>query len=241
MLRETAKRTAKFALSFLPSYLVDQLLFETRVSFQSRITRAGNRRKARIEGPIRANVGCGTRPTRGWINLDISKDPGLIFWDCRKNLPFHDATVEAIYSEHFFEHLDLETEAKPFLRECMRCLRPGGVLRLVVPDAGAYLAMYGGSWDGLAAVRPLRKNGSGYYDHWLDSSYATQMQFMNAIFRQKGEHKYAYDAETLSLMLREAGFTRITQQQYGVSLDPKMAPDSLDRSAESLYVEAVKD
>jgi predicted SAM-dependent methyltransferase len=55
---------------------------------------------------------------------------------CANGLPFNDSTVEAIYSEHCFEHLDYESEAKHFLRECLRCLKPQGVLRIVVPDAG---------------------------------------------------------------------------------------------------------
>jgi len=50
------------------------------------------------------------------------------------------------------------------------------------------------------------------------------MQFMNAIFRQRAEHKYAYDAETLVLALRQAGFVDVVVQQFGVSIDPKMAP-----------------
>ena len=53
-------------------------------------------------------------------------------------LTISDAAVTAIYSEHFFEHLDAETEARAFLLECLRCLQSQGVIRLVVPDAWAY-------------------------------------------------------------------------------------------------------
>ena len=70
--------------------------------------------------------------------------------------------------------------------------------------------------------------------------YSTQMQFINYVFRQDYEHKYAYDEETLILILRDAGFSNIVRQSYGISLDSEMAPDREDRSSESLYVEAVK-
>jgi len=40
--------------------------------------------------------------------------------------------------------------------------------------------------------------------------------------------------------MREAGFMNVVVQQFGVSIDPNMAPDSNDRRTESLYVEAVK-
>jgi predicted SAM-dependent methyltransferase len=188
----------------------------------------------------RVNVGCGSRPTPGWINLDLQPVQGCIIWDCRRGLPFSDNVVTAIYSEHAFEHLDLETEAKPFLHECRRCLRVGGVLRIVVPDAGAYLRAYGQAWGPLVAMRPLEPADGGWRDPWLGETYRTQMQLINAVFRQGTEHKYAYDEETLVLILREAGFSRILRQQFAISIDEQMAPDNEARRTESIYVEAIK-
>lgn len=188
----------------------------------------------------RVNIGCGSRPTPGWINLDVQPVQGCMVWDCRDGLPFSDNAVAAIYSEHAFEHLDLETEAKPLLRECRRCLQASGVLRIVVPDAGAYLRAYGKTWDPLVAMRPLERADGGWRDPWLGKIYQTQMQLINAVFRQGAEHKYAYDEETLVLILREAGFSRIVRQRFAVSIDEQMAPDNAARRTESIYVEAVK-
>jgi predicted SAM-dependent methyltransferase len=197
------------------------------------------RRKLISKKGSRVNIGCGDHPTEGWVNLDVAYHPGVYFWDCRSGLPFSDGAVAAIYSEHFLEHLDLENEARPFLRECLRCLKPGGVLRIVVPDAGAYLRAYNGHWETLAKMRPLDRTNDGWRDGCLGTVYQTQMQFLNAIFRQGYEHKYAYDDETLILLMREAGFRNVIAQQFGVSLDPKMAPDREARRMESLYIEAV--
>ncbi|HUS95426.1 MAG TPA: hypothetical protein VMX97_01665, partial [Hyphomicrobiaceae bacterium] len=117
-----------------------------------------------------------------------------------------------------FEHLDHPVETQLFLAECLRCLRPGGILRLVVPDAGLYLALYNeAGWDGIIAARPLVREGDLYKDLWLSYRYRTKLEFINAVFRQGGEHKYAYDAETLTLFLREAGFSRAVQQVFGIS------------------------
>jgi hypothetical protein len=66
------------------------------------------------------------------------------------------------------------------------------------------------------------------------------MELINAVFRQRYEHKYAYDEETLILIFREVGFSRVIAQAFGVSIDPEMAPDSEPRRTESLYLEAVK-
>ena len=95
-------------------------------------------------------------------------DPRIEFWDCRKGMPFSDSTVAAIFTEHFLEHLEYTGEVEEFLRECLRCLRPSGVLRIVVPDAGAYLQLYcEGAWDKIAKQRPLVKEGDCYRDVWL--------------------------------------------------------------------------
>jgi len=149
--------------------------------------------------------------------------------------------VTAIYSEHFLEHLEYGSEVEKFLKECLRCLSQSGVLRISVPDAGEYLKLYANDdWKELSKRRPLIKEGNDYRDHWLGGRYSTKMQFINVIFRQNGEHKYAYDAETLIQLLRTVGFAKVSKTSFGVSSDPNMAPDTPERRSESLYVEAVK-
>ncbi len=66
------------------------------------------------------------------------------------------------------------------------------------------------------------------------------MQVINEVFRQGNQHKYAYDEETLLLVLRDAGFSNVIRQSFGISLDHDMAPDSEARKTESVYVEGVK-
>src|SRR5262249_7455886 len=44
---------------------------------------------------VRVNVGCGSNVTKGWVNLDVLVQPGILYWDCAKGLPFNDGTVEA--------------------------------------------------------------------------------------------------------------------------------------------------
>ena len=41
------------------------------------------------------------------------------------------------------------------------------VLRIVVPDAGAYLRAYSGPWERLADMRPLYCTPDGWRDRWL--------------------------------------------------------------------------
>ena len=230
----------KIAETLLPSYVVNSLRRELALTYKR--FRYSRSVRSSIAGltDYRVNIGCGPQPTPGWINFDVYFAPGVSFWDCRRGLPFADNSVTAIYLEHVFEHFDPDTEAKPFLRECMRCLRAGGVLRIVVPDAGAYLRAYNGGWESLAAMRPLVQVEGGWQDGWLRNVYRTKMEFINAVFRQDFDHKYAYDAETLALFVRQAGFSDAILQTFGRSADPDMAKDSEARRTESLYIEGIK-
>src|ERR1043166_166312 len=100
----------------LPDYLVNQVTNEVRLAARRTLTAPRMRRRLVSQKGRQVNIGCGSNPTPGWINLDVVSYPGVYFWDCRAGLPFSDGAVAAIYSEHFFEHLDFETEARPFLR-----------------------------------------------------------------------------------------------------------------------------
>jgi predicted SAM-dependent methyltransferase len=161
--------------------------------------------------------------------------PKVYFWDCRRSLPFDDDSVEVIFAEHVFEHFEYKIESLKFLTECYRCLKKGGVMRIVVPDAGRYLSLYDSPWECLVPVRPFIKVDDGYRDVWLNTTYKTKMEFINAVFRQGIEHKFAYDFETLDLHLREAGFEKVQLQDYGRSASPHPPLDSALRRTESLY------
>lgn len=90
------------------------------------------------------NIGCGSTFHPAWINLDLhSTSPHVRAHDVRKQLPFPDTSIDAVYTAHMLEHLDRQA-AESAVREMWRVLRPGGVVRIVVPDlagiASAYLA-----------------------------------------------------------------------------------------------------
>ncbi|HEX2860734.1 MAG TPA: methyltransferase domain-containing protein [Lacunisphaera sp.] len=92
---------------------------------------------------ILVNIGCGAVFHPAWINLDSAPVAVEVrALDARGPLPFADASVDAVYHAHLLEHLEAE-DARRFLAECHRILRPGGVIRVVVPDlegiAQAYL------------------------------------------------------------------------------------------------------
>jgi SAM-dependent methyltransferase len=85
-----------------------------------------------VPTPPRLHVGCGRVRLEGWLNLDIQQLPGVdLVVDVNQGLHWRD--VEAVYAEHFLEHLDLD-RAITFLGDVHRCLAPGGVVRLSTPN-----------------------------------------------------------------------------------------------------------
>jgi predicted SAM-dependent methyltransferase len=224
----------------LPDELVRSLVGEIRMAALHGGAKLRNRRRFRKHRNLHINVGCGPHPLHGWVNVDIIKAPGIVCWDCRRSLPFEDESAAFIFAEHFFEHLERPRQTAIFLRECLRCLQPGGIVRLVVPDAGMYLRLYcEPGWQALAAARPLENEGERYRDTWIGERYATKMEMINAVFRQNGQHRYAYDAETLLLTLKEAGFAETVHCRYRESRNG-IPPDRIERRSESLYVEGIK-
>ncbi len=71
---------------------------------------------------------------RIWVNLDWHPHSKHVKKaDLLGALSFKDESFDAIYTSHFIEHIPKE-KVDFVLGECFRVLKPGGVLRVVVPD-----------------------------------------------------------------------------------------------------------
>lgn len=80
------------------------------------------------------NIGCGDVYHEDWINVDlIANLPYVLKCNLKNGLPFNDEYFDACYSAHVLEHLN-EEEGIFFIREQSRVLKPGGIIRVVVPD-----------------------------------------------------------------------------------------------------------
>ncbi|MCX8042747.1 MAG: methyltransferase domain-containing protein, partial [Desulfobacterota bacterium] len=88
------------------------------------------------------NLGCGNRYHPDWVNVDVrSNGNGVISHDLKKPMPFDDASFVAVYHSHLLEHFPKEY-APIFLRECFRVLKPGGIIRVAVPDLEQIARLY---------------------------------------------------------------------------------------------------
>jgi SAM-dependent methyltransferase len=238
--------------------------------------------------PVFLNLGCGykTSDLPGVVNIDwspyvrLAKSRVLTFaawpllgeWqrtrllnlsksvravDLRKGIPWADNSVDAVYHSHTLEHIDREA-APGFLAECRRVLRPGGVLRIAVPDLEYWTRRY---------IASLESDSSyGEHEEMIDKvigqsvrreSFSSALKpqpvrKLEGIFlgdaRKRGEtHQWMYDRKNLRGLLLSVGFSTADRclwsesripnwNEYGLEVDE----EGHEYKAHSLYFEAVK-
>lgn len=89
------------------------------------------------QAPLRLHFG-GWERREGWKILDIQAGPNADFvGTCSDLSQFADGSVLEIYGSHVYEHLDYRSELPKALAEAFRVLKPGGLIRMGVPDLEA--------------------------------------------------------------------------------------------------------
>lgn len=182
--------------------------------------------------PDKLHLGCGLITPPGWLNLDGSWNarmakyprirkilgglglvpknlvntpwsPDIFIHDVRKPLPFASESFSAIYSSHMLEHL-YSSEAEKVLRECLRVLRPGGVLRIMVPDLGEMSGEYSKNGDADRFMEALNfRDKTPPAGSWLYKMYSLGKDFHT--------HKWMYDSQSLVGRFKKAGFKDVRQ------------------------------
>jgi predicted SAM-dependent methyltransferase len=172
---------------------------------------------------LRLHLGSGAVPKDGWVNIDLLGDPVDIAWNLAHGIPFSDGSADAVFHEHLFEHIPLRA-GLGLMEEIFRVLKPGGVVRVGVPDAGELLRSYAGDGTYLEQIHPGRP---------------TRLLGVQELFYWH-RHMTMYDEETLALVFEAAGFRDPERREFGESKFLDDAPDTEHRRAETLYMEAVK-
>lgn len=249
--------------------------------------------KPLADGRALLNLGCGYVTHPAWVNMDFSPyarlarhpriaallsstgilsaertarlralDPRIIHWDLRKGIPFPQHSFDVVYHSHVFEHIPREA-GPSFLAECFRVLKPGGVIRVVVPDLEALIARYSSALSRLGAG-----DAAANEEHdWATERVFGQMvrthasggeaqrpvvRWLERTFRgdaaASGErHRWMYDRYSLSRSLRTAGFNDVAATTHDGSRIPGWAKFQLDTASDgrpakswSLYLEGVR-
>lgn len=225
------RRLLLFALSHRTVALIRWDLHFLRVRARNALTGADRKllaRTARAPLPRYLNLGSGPRGLHApnWVNVDGFLDTNVQhLMDFGRPFPFSDGSFDGIFSEHVFEHFTREDGIGVF-RECHRILKPGGVLRVIVPDAGKVFRAYIEAPDALVERR--------------EPSTGIAMEVVNLYAYQRYEHQCLYDWALMRHTLADAGFTDITRRGYGEGAGPTLVIDDPKYEWESLYVEGRK-
>lgn len=128
---------------------------------------------------------------RGWLVSDIDQLNILSARDWAHC--FNVGSIDAILAEHVWEHLSRE-QAIEAAELCMRYLRPGGRLRIAVPD---------GLHPNLEYREAVKPGGSGDGAH---------------------DHKVLYTWRSLIAVFNQAGFTTYLLEYFDESSEFHMVP-----------------
>jgi SAM-dependent methyltransferase len=82
---------------------------------------------------IRLDIGCGDVCEPGWTGVDPYYEGAQVSADAW-DLPYDDATVDAIRCSHALEHIHKDVQPAVW-EEWARVLRPGGTVWVSVPDS----------------------------------------------------------------------------------------------------------
>jgi len=144
---------------------------------------------------LKLHVGCGMRQIPGFTHVDIIDAPHIDHRCSVDNLcDFADGSADLIYASHVLEHFG-RYELDAVLRDWYRVLKPGGVLRLAVPDFASVVALYEqeGLRDGLSGLVGLVCGGQ-----------RNQYDF----------HKIIFDESFLGFLLGKIGFKEIRRWNW---------------------------
>jgi predicted SAM-dependent methyltransferase len=175
----------------------------------------------------RLNWGCGSWVEPGWINSDIKPDQGAeLVGDIRDGLSLGSESIDYAVSIHALPEFTV-AEIVPVLTELLRVLKPGGVLRLALPDLFKAIHAYQ-QGDKTYFLIPDRDARS------LGAKLVMQMLWY-------GYSKTVFTGEFIEEMLLKAGFAEVRHCSYRVTKSEWPEIVTLDnRERESLYVEGYK-
>ena len=149
------------------------------------------------DGKVLIHLGCGPQNDERYINVDLIPFPHVHFIHGVTRLPmFKNNYADLLYASHVLEHTQYG-QLKEILKEWCRVIKPGGIIRIAVPD-----------FDKILEIYELENHNIEKIEGVLMGAQHYRYNFHMAVFNK----------DYLTKLLIESGFTNIR------TWDPKTAP-----------------
>lgn len=186
------------------------------------------------KSPEKINL-CGSTRIGDFYNIDLSSQADLVIDLEKKLLPFRDGNTDTVICISAINYFTKE-RGYEIIKDVYRILKSGGIARFAVQDLFEISKKYvRGDRDFFFQKLPNGKDrfhgetmadkiNSWFYGYKIDG----------------GKHcKYFYDFETLALLFKEAGFSKIEKKNYMESLIPEISQID-NRPDQMFFLEAIK-
>lgn len=211
----------------------------------------------------RVNIGCGKKPTKGWINCDNSLSISIAvspikYFLLRKLLLLSSSQIENIEWIKENEILFVDATKKlPFNRNEIECIYSSHMFEHLSKKSAKYFLK--------ECLRVLTPNGvlrlvlpdlrklvnyyidNGDADYFIEKSYLvpppleTLRDKLKLILVGYRHHQWMYDSKSLSKLLLDSGFREVIEQKpLNTSIKNVGVLNLAERSKESFYIEAIK-
>ena len=142
----------------------------------------------------------GTEAREGWTILNIQPGPGVDYVGTALDLGmFADQSVEQVYASHVLEHLGYQEDLVTALKEIRRVLKPGGILKMSVPDLDILCRLF---------VHP---------DVKAEDRFLIMRMMFGGQVNEHDFHRVGLNWDFLLYFLNQAGFTRARRvEEFGL-------------------------
>jgi len=180
------------------------------------------------------NIACGDVYIDDWLNFDYY--PHSVHVEKANllgSLPVNDCTVDVVYSSHFLEHVP-RNKVAGFLKECFRITKPGGVIRLVLPDLEDICHTYL-----VARESEAHEEADFLMLELLDQCVRTKVGGELGAYYDKLKSTVKENTKMVDFVLQRTGFDIKASIESDAHKKISMTPRKILSKLESLYCRAV--